>query len=75
MVSLLIVGADIASHLTKNNNEFLSHKSMKTMNKIHTLSNELFLHPPYDSDQDFGDYLVCSDIIRMLTVKKFLSNE
>lgn len=52
-----------------------SHKSVKTMAKIHELGFELLPHPPYSPDLAPSDYFLFSDLKRMLVGKKFSSNE
>ena len=52
-----------------------SHKSMKTMAKLHELGFELLLHPPYSPDLAPSDFFLFSDLKRMLAGKKFSANE
>ncbi|KAM8703159.1 hypothetical protein ACLKA7_007868 [Drosophila subpalustris] len=52
-----------------------SHKSMKTMAKLHELGFELLPHPPYSPDLAPSDFFLFSDLKRMLAGKKFSADE
>lgn len=51
------------------------HKSIKTMAKFHELGFELLPHPPYSPDLAPSDYILFSDLKRMLAGNKFSANE
>ena len=51
------------------------HKSIKTMAKLLELHFELLPHPPYRPDLVPSDYWLFADLNKMLTGKKFISNE
>ena len=48
---------------------------MKTMAKLHELGYELLPHPPYSPDLASSDFFLFADLKRMLTGKKFSSDE
>lgn len=52
-----------------------AHKSMKTMAKLHELGYELLPHPPYSPDLASSDFFLFADLKRMLSGKKFQTNE
>jgi len=67
-------------HLKKKNVLFHQdnapcHKSMKTMAKLHELGFELLPHPPYSPDLAPSDYFLFADLKRMLSGKKFKTND
>lgn len=53
----------------------LSHKSMKTMSKLHEFRYELLPHPPYSPDLTTSDYFRFADCKRILAGKRFHSND
>lgn len=48
---------------------------MKAMAKLHKLGFELLPHPPYSSDLASSDFILFSDLKRMLVGQKFSGDE
>ncbi|GFV60411.1 putative DD34D transposase [Trichonephila clavipes] len=48
---------------------------MESMTKLHELSLELLLHPPYNPDLAPSNFFLFSDLKRMLAGQKFCADE
>ena len=53
----------------------LCHKLIATMTKLYEFHFELLLYPPYSPDLSPSDYLLFTNLKRMLQGKRFDSNE